>query len=98
MPDLPISPYLTFSRERWAALRETEPMTLTIGEVRQLRGILEELSMPEVRDIYLPLSRLLYNYVTSTQSRQAAMMKFLNEKIEKIPFIIGVAGSVSAGK
>jgi len=91
-------PYLVFEREKWAALRKSEPMTLTEAEILNLKGILEELSIEEVRDIYLPLSRLLNNYVNSTISRSAAMMKFLNERFEKIPFIIGVAGSVSVGK
>lgn len=92
------SPYMLFSREKWAELRKSEPMTLTESELHELKGINEELSMDEIRDIYLPLSRLLSYYVNATTSRQAAMMKFLNEKAEKIPFIIGVAGSVSVGK
>jgi type I pantothenate kinase len=93
-----ISPYLVFVRSKWAELRNSEPMTLTEQEVHKLKGILEELSMEEVRDIYLPLSRLLNNYVNSTISRQSAMMKFLNERFQKIPFIIGIAGSVAVGK
>lgn len=93
-----ISPYLLFPREKWAALRDSEPLTLTEDELVKLRGINEELSMNEIRDIYLPLSRLLSHYVNATTSRQAAMMKFLNEEPQKIPFIIGVAGSVSVGK
>ena len=92
------SPYMLFNREQWAALRESEPMTLTPEEVEKLKGINDELSMDEIRDIYLPLSRLLSYYVTATTSRQAAMMKFLNQEARKIPFIIGVAGSVSVGK
>jgi type I pantothenate kinase len=92
------SPYLTFDRKKWAELRESEPMTLTEIEIQNLRGINEELSIDEVRDIYLPLSRLLNYYVSSTKSRQAVVMNFLNEKIQKIPFIIGIAGSVSVGK
>jgi type I pantothenate kinase len=92
------SPYLTFDRNKWAELRESEPMTLTKIEIQNLRGINEELSIDEVRDIYLPLSRLLNYYVNSTKSRQAIIMNFLNEKIQKIPFIIGIAGSVSVGK
>lgn len=92
------SPYMLFNREQWAALRESEPMTLTPEEVEKLKGINDELSMDEIRDIYLPLSRLLSYYVTATTSRQAAMMKFLNQEPRKIPFIIGVAGSVSVGK
>jgi len=73
-------------------------MTLTESEIQQLKGINEELSIDEVCDIYLPLSRLLNYYVTSTKSRQAVMMKFLNARLQKIPFIIGIAGSVSVGK
>jgi len=93
-----LSPYLLFDRDKWAELRKSEPMTLTENEIQQLKGINEELSMDEVRDIYLPLSRLLNYYVNSTKSRQAVMMHFLNEEPQKIPFIIGIAGSVSVGK
>jgi type I pantothenate kinase len=92
------SPYLLFDRDKWAELRKSEPMTLTDSEIQQLKGINEELSIDEVRDIYLPLSRLLNYYVSSTKSRQAIVMNFLNEELQKIPFIIGVAGSVSVGK
>ena len=92
------SPFLLFDRNKWAELRKSEPMTLTDDEIQQLKGINEELSIDEVRDIYLPLSRLLNYYVNSTKSRQAVIMNFLNEKLQKIPFIIGIAGSVSVGK
>jgi type I pantothenate kinase len=94
----PQSPYLLFDRNKWAELRKSEPMTLTESEIQQLKGINEELSIDEVRDIYLPLSRLLNYYVNSTKSRQAVIMNFLNEELQKIPFIIGIAGSVSEGK
>jgi type I pantothenate kinase len=92
------SPYILFNREKWAALGESEPMTLTEDEIKQLKGIDDELSMEEVRDIYLPLSRLLSYYVNAITGRQALIMEFLNEEPQKIPFIIGVAGSVSVGK
>jgi len=98
MQILSSGPYLLFDRNKWAELRKSEPMTLTESEIHQLKGINDELSIDEVRDIYLPLSRLLNYYVNSTKSRQAVMMNFLNEELQKIPFIIGVAGSVSVGK
>ena len=91
-------PYLTFDRNKWAKLRKSEPMTLSETEIEQLKGINDELSIDEVRDIYLPLSRLLNYYINSTKSRQAVIMNFLNEKLQKIPFVIGIAGSVSVGK
>jgi type I pantothenate kinase len=93
-----VSPFMLFDKNKWAELRKSEPMTLTEQEIENLRGINEGLSMEEVRDIYLPLSRLLNYYVSSTKSRELVVMKFLNEEVQKIPFIIGVAGSVSVGK
>ncbi|HCO67847.1 MAG TPA: type I pantothenate kinase [Dysgonomonas sp.] len=91
-------PYMLFTRDKWAELRDSEPMTLTENELHQLKGINEELSMDEIRDIYLPLSRLLNYYVNANVTRQSVIMKFLKQKVEKIPFIIGIAGSVSVGK
>lgn len=92
------SPYMSFSREEWAALRDSEPLTLTKEEINNLKGINDELSMEEVEEIYLPLSRLLSYYVNARTGRQTVLMKFLNQRVQKIPFIIGIAGSVSVGK
>lgn len=98
MENIKLSPYLTFSRDEWAALRDSEPMTLTPEELITMKGIDDEISIEEVEKIYLPLSRLLSYYVDARFSRQSVLMSFLNHKVEKIPFIIGIAGSVSAGK
>ncbi|GAB6009329.1 type I pantothenate kinase [Dysgonomonas reticulitermitis] len=98
MKTLPASPYMQFTREQWAALRDSEPMTLTYEELLTLQGIDHELSIDEVEDIYLPLSRLLSYYVNARTSRQSVLMKFLKQDAQKIPFIIGIAGSVSVGK
>lgn len=92
------SPYMVFTREQWAALRDSEPMTLTYDELLELQGIDHELSIDEVEDIYLPLSRLLSYYVNARTGRRSVLMKFLKQDAQKIPFIIGIAGSVSVGK
>ena len=92
------SPYLFLCRDKWATLRDSEPLTLTEKELRTLKGINDEISIDEVKDIYLPLSRLLSYYVHAQVNRQAVLMKFLKQEKQKIPFIIGVAGSVSVGK
>lgn len=98
MESPPSSPYMQFTREQWAALRDSEPMTLTYDELLELQGIDDQLSIDEVEEIYLPLSRLLSYYVSARVSRQTVLMKFLKQKAQKIPFIIGIAGSVSVGK
>lgn len=92
------SPYITFDREKWSHLRADEPMTLSDNEVQMLKGINEEFSVDEVKKIYLPLSRLISYYVEASKTRQTVLMKFLQERQEKIPFIIGICGSVSVGK
>jgi type I pantothenate kinase len=93
-----LSPYRIFSRAQWAALRNGTPMTLTGDEVARLRSLHDRLDMQEVEDIYLPLSRLLSMYVEATQKLFFAQQSFLKTFDSKMPFIIGVAGSVAVGK
>ena len=93
-----VSPYRSFSRAEWAALRDDTPMTLTSEEVTRLRSLHDRLDIKEVEEIYLPLSRLLSLYVTATQRLFRAQERFLGTEDVKMPFIIGVAGSVAVGK
>ena len=95
---LPFSPYRMFTRDEWAKLRADTPMTLLPEELEQLSGVIEELSVDEVVEIYLPLSRLLNLYVAAAQKLHAVSSTFLGRKDRKVPFIIGVAGSVAVGK
>lgn len=92
------TPYLSFSRQQWAALRDSVPMTLSEDEIARLKGINEDLSLEEVAEIYLPLSRLLNFYINSNLRRQAVLEQFLGTNGQKIPYIISIAGSVAVGK
>jgi type I pantothenate kinase len=93
-----VSPYRIFSRAEWAAKRNDTPMTLTSDEVMRLRSLHDRLDMTEVEEIYLPLSRLLSFYVAATQRLFRAQQNFLGTEDAKMPYIIGVAGSVAVGK
>lgn len=94
-----LSPYRVFSRGDWARLRDNTPMTLTADEVAQLQSLNDPISLDEVIAIYLPLSRLLSLYVAAVQSLFRATQRFLLvENDRKVPYIIGVAGSVAVGK
>jgi type I pantothenate kinase len=93
-----LSPYRTFSRAEWASLRSDTPMTLTAGEVARLRSLNDRLDLAEVEDIYLPLSRLLSLYVAATQRLFRAQQGFLGTEDAKMPYVIGVGGSVAVGK
>ncbi|MGL4975775.1 MAG: type I pantothenate kinase [Bosea sp. (in: a-proteobacteria)] len=93
------SPYRSFSRDDWARLRADTPLTLTAEDVAKLQSLNDPISLDEVVAIYLPLSRLLSLYVAATQGLFKATQRFLMaEPDAKVPYIIGVAGSVAVGK
>ncbi|MEM7167625.1 MAG: type I pantothenate kinase [Planctomycetota bacterium] len=93
-----LSPYNEFSRAEWARLRADTPLTLTEADLAQLQGLNESVSLAEVQEIYLPLSRLLNLYVEATQELSQATSTFLGYPISKVPYIVGLAGSVAVGK
>ena len=93
-----LSPYRTFPRSQWAALRDDTPMTLSPEEITRVRSLHDRLDIKEVEEIYLPLSRLLSIYVAATQDLFRAQRGFLGTADSKMPYIIGVAGSVAVGK
>src|SRR5262245_56075844 len=92
------SPYRVFSREEWAKLRADTPMTLVPRELEQLSGLIEDLYMVEMEPIYLPLSRLLNLHVAAAQELHAVTNRFLGRKDHRVPYILGIAGSVAVGK
>jgi len=92
------NPYRVFSRAQWAKLRDDMPMTLQADEIAALRSMHDRLDLREVEDIYLPLSRLLSIYVDAHQRLYFAQRRFLGIEDRKMPYIIGVAGSVAVGK
>ena len=93
----PPSPYRHFSASAWGRLRDGTPLPLTEEEVVGLRGRGETVSIAEVEQIYLPLSRLLNLYAEGVQTLHGATNAFLGST-QKVPYIIGVAGSVAVGK
>ncbi len=90
--------YLTFSREEWAVLRAATPLTLRQHDLDSLKGINERIDLDEVVAIYLPLSRLLNLYVSAVQDLQRVTATFLGSMAPRVPYVIGVAGSVAVGK
>ena len=93
-----LSPYQLFHRDDWAKLRADTPMTLNASDIAQIRSEYDPISLSEVSEIYLPLSRLLAMYVAATQELHGAAQDFLGTSHCKVPYIIGIAGSVAVGK
>jgi type I pantothenate kinase len=93
------SPYFKFDREEWSTLRDNIPLPLTEEDLQQLKGLNEMVSIQEVEQIYLPLTRLINLYVAASQQLHQATTSFLDKNHDpKIPYIIGIAGSVAVGK
>jgi type I pantothenate kinase len=93
-----LSPFNEISREDWADLGTSTQLPLTESEIQQIRGLGDFLDIKEVQDVYLPLSRLLNLYVAEHQKLHRVTSDFLGDRAGRVPFIIGVAGSVAVGK
>lgn len=93
-----LSPFVEIERADWADLGNNTELPLTESEISQIRGLGDFLDLKEVTDVYLPLSRLLNLYVAETQNLHRVSSDFLGERSKRVPFIIGVAGSVAVGK
>ena len=93
-----LSRFVEFSRAEWAPLRDATPLPLSEPQLRTLLGLNERMSLDEVADIYLPLSRLLNLYVGATRNLHHATGTFLGTEEPRMPYVIGVAGSVAVGK
>ena len=90
--------YLSFDRDEWAVLRAATPLTIRERDLETLRGINDRIDLDEVRAVYLPLSRLLNLYVSATQNLHKVSATFLGAMAPKVPYVIGIAGSVAVGK
>jgi len=93
-----IDRYLRFDREQWSTLRAQTPLTLSEKELEAARGINDRIDLEEVATVYLPLTRLINLYVAATQSLHRVSATFLGTMAPKMPYVIGIAGSVAVGK
>ena len=101
------TPYVELDRAAWARLAAQTPLPLTAADVERLRGLADEIDLAEVREVYLPLTRLLNLYVRGSGALHRATQTFLaggprgtdtDVVPDRTPFVIGIAGSVAVGK
>lgn len=94
-----ISPFDEIGRSEWARLSDETPLPLTEAELASFRGLGEPLDMAEINDIYRPLSRLINQYAIAARDMHTRTRGFLHRSGDRqSPFVIGIAGSVAAGK
>lgn len=93
-----LTPFLHFSRDEWSRLRAAAPLTLTEEDLASLQGLNESVSLREVVEVYLPLSRLLNLHIAAAQALYSVTDAFLGSPSAKVPYVLGIAGSVAVGK
>jgi len=93
-----LGPYVERDRADWAALAASTPLTLDAATLDRLRGLSDPTRLIDVREVYLPLTRLLSEYVRHTGNLYRSTNEFLRLSVDRTPFVIGVAGSVAVGK
>ena len=98
IPAMEYSGYASFTRAEWAPLRAATPLTLSEADLAELRGLNEALSLDEVVEVYLPLSRLLNLHILASRELERVTDRFLGKPAAPRPYLLGVAGSVAVGK
>ena len=93
-----VSPYIEIDRSEWAELGYSLNPAMTESELDQIRGLGDFLDLDEVREVYLPLSRLLNMYAQSERMLHKESADYFGPRAAKTPFVIGIAGSVAVGK
>jgi type I pantothenate kinase len=94
----PITPFVEINRNDWAQYSRENQLPFPEIEIERLHAINEPLTADEIRQVYIPLAALLHLYVTAQQHLHHNTKRFLKTPNGKVPFIIGIAGSVAAGK
>ena len=98
IPDTTTSPFRSFTRKEWSQLEEHPQFPISEINLTQLQALNEPLTEAEVKDIYIPLIKLLQIHLTHFRNLHKEREEFFKNRSHKIPYIIGIAGSVAAGK
>ncbi|MFZ4862835.1 type I pantothenate kinase [Sphingobacterium sp. Mn56C] len=92
------SPYLQFGRNEWRELNGHFNLNLEPNELDQLHALNEPLTIAEIEEIYFPLAHLIDLHIKNYNANSTDINTLLEKKQQKLPFIIGIAGSVAVGK
>lgn len=90
--------YYAFKKDEWKDLYKLQTVPLTKDSLKQIKAFNDEISMQDVRDVYVPIVHLLDLCTQSFNEWQKTKTHFLAKEDRKVPFIIGISGSVAVGK
>ena len=92
------SPYQSFDRTEWKNLNGRFSLNLDPIDLGRLHALNEPLNMKEIEEIYFPLTHLIDLQIKHYNAVREDRNVFFSRKQKKLPFIIGIAGSVAVGK
>ncbi|WP_216402449.1 type I pantothenate kinase [Arcanobacterium phocae] len=92
------SAFVTFNRHDWAKLAQSVELPLTQRDLARLAALGDPITVDEVDAIYRPLTALMHMYARNTGRLFHESKNFLGFEDLRVPWIVGIAGSVSAGK
>jgi len=92
------SPFRHIPRDEWKALNGHPSYVIADADIQKLNALNEPLTMQEIEDVYFPLSHLLQIHINTYRELHRNASAFFNNHTKRLPFIIGIAGSVAAGK
>ncbi|KRN88368.1 type I pantothenate kinase [Ligilactobacillus ceti] len=90
--------YYQITRETWRDLDKEEVAPLTPKQLLEIKSLNDRISDVDVNEVYLPLVYWLGQELQLHQELQRKKATFLKIQPKKVPFIIGIAGSVAVGK
>ncbi|WP_298653971.1 type I pantothenate kinase [uncultured Proteiniphilum sp.] len=96
--EVTFSPFRAFTREEWSTLEEHPMFPISDIDLTKLQALNEPLTLSEVENIYIPMIRLLQIHLTHYRNLHKERDQFFSNTSKPIPYIIGIAGSVAAGK
>lgn len=92
------SPFRSFTRDEWSKLEEHPMFPISDIDLTKLKGLNEPLTLEEMEEVYIPLLRLLQIHITHYRRLHNELDEFFDNTSYRVPYIIGIAGSVAAGK
>src|SRR5690554_5749677 len=92
------SPFRSFTRNEWKKLEEHPMFPISDIDLTKLKGLNEPLTLEELEEVYIPMIRLLQIHITHYRNLHNERDEFFNNSSLQVPYIIGIAGSVAAGK
>ncbi|GEL89806.1 type I pantothenate kinase [Pediococcus parvulus] len=90
--------YYRFLKDDWKKLAPEAKLPLSSQQLKAIKALNDRISLQDVQDIYVPLVHLLIKKFRSFQAWQATKTDFLDLPEKRVPFVIGISGSVAVGK